>query len=208
MRRARAPCSSLIYRGRGEHVVLFISHYCFRRSKLIFFFLYVRKTLSRCCCCYLQYIGRPAYLLLHIMYIYIHTHTHTPIAARLQTMGARRGVIGYMVSHSGRFKFERRADRRGLTLLSTSRPVFFQVTENAPAFQELVRLIYWCRPGWIIYCYIFCTGARYTLTDGLAVGEGGITKTTHETTREREREREKKSSSAHITRRGSTPNTA
>ncbi|CAH1713898.1 unnamed protein product [Aphis gossypii] len=103
------------------------------------FFLYVRKTLSRRRrCCYLQYIGRPAYLLLHIM----HIHTHTYCRTIADNGCARRGVIGYMVSHSGRFKFERRADRRGLTLLSTSRPVFFRVPENAPAFQELVRLIY------------------------------------------------------------------
>lgn len=46
-------------------------------------------------------------------------------------MGARRGVTGYMVSHSGRFKFERRADRRGLTLLSASRPVFPSARERA-----------------------------------------------------------------------------
>jgi len=109
-------------------------------------------------------------------------------------MGASRGVTRYMVSHSGRFKFERRADRRGLTLLSASRPVFPSARERARVSGiSPVNLSMSSRLNYILLLYY--TQARYIR--GRTSGRGGRTNTTHE----RETDREKKTSSAHITRR-------
>jgi len=108
-------------------------------------------------------------------------------------MGARRGVTGYMVSHSGRFKFERRADRRGLTLLSASRPVFPSARERARVSGiSPVNLSMSSQLNYILLYYIILLRDIYT--DGRSSGWGGKTNKTHETVRE------KKYSSAHITR--------
>jgi len=94
-------------------------------------------------------------------------------------MGARRGVTGYMVSHSGRFKFERRADRRGLTLLSASRPVFPSARERARVSGiSPVNLSMSSRLNYILLYYIILLRDIYT--DGWTSGWGGRTNTIHE----------------------------
>jgi len=86
-------------------------------------------------------------------------------------MGARRYVTGYMVSHSGRFKFERRADRRGLTLLSTSRPVFPSARELARVSGiSPVNLSMSSRLNYMYIIILYYILARYIYTDGRMVG--------------------------------------
>lgn len=92
----RAPSKSGWFIMHVKHVVLFILYYCFRvTAAMAFFFLLSFFTI---------YIRESWY-----------TYRYTPTTTTVRTMGTLPGLV----SHSGHFKFERRANRVcGLTLLS------------------------------------------------------------------------------------------